>query len=252
MRLHRPLKLILWLVAVLSMIETLRGAPDTARWLGRVGVQHGHVLGLAAGALVALACASLAAGPERLLAWADVLLRRRRRREIPMRVSVARGHIPDVGEALHRRRFPEMYPGDTFEGWLERQAAAGGAAAATQVRRAVPPSDLELMLRAKYASAVLSAYRDIVRLGADLEHRLVAAAQTQADAAELLGEACSWCDRCIAWANDPRLGLAADLRRTFRACPAALAVDNVTSAVSANIMALSTVRPLIEPQEQPA
>jgi len=180
-------------------------------------------------------------------------------------VEAAYAAVTHVNEALRMRR-TRANPGQALgviedDGIDEAYEAAGRALDAlaeprgepwqTAAERAEPADPAAVaaieMLEMKYANALVSAYQDIVRIGLELEHELVEAAQTERDAGELFGRAAAWCDRCLAWANDPKLGLTVDQRRAFRARPAQVSLEATTARVEANRGALRSVKALIDP-----
>jgi Fic family protein len=117
------------------------------------------------------------------------------------------------------------------------------------LRVARPPSDPEYMLSAKYAQALLSAYRDIVRTGEDLLPELQAAAERGRGSADLRPTAERWVARSLSWANDDSGPLSEQQRQKFHSA----AVDPppnyalLANVVAANLDALRDVRALIEP-----
>lgn len=115
------------------------------------------------------------------------------------------------------------------------------------------PSDLELMLAAKYAQAVLSAYRDIVRLGEELLPALEAAAARGRGPGDLRLSAERWIKRANLWANDANGPLDEQQRERFRRARVAPppGYRELHEVVTANLDALDTVRHLIEPGERP-
>jgi Fic family protein len=115
------------------------------------------------------------------------------------------------------------------------------------------PSDLELMLRAKYAQALVSAYRDIVHLGEELLPELKAAADRRRGPADLRLKAERWIERSHLWAKDPNGPLNEKQRERFRyarlAPPPSYA--ELAEVVTANLDALDAVRDLIEADDRP-
>jgi len=65
-----------------------------------------------------------------------------------------------------------------------------------------PPSDLETVFAAKYAQALLSAYRDIVNQGEELHLAVERVPPHNPVPSELQERIASWATRCIVWAND--------------------------------------------------
>lgn len=116
-----------------------------------------------------------------------------------------------------------------------------------QVARA--PSDLELMLTAKYGQAVLSAYRDIVNLGGRLLADLQEGVSLGRGPAELRLDAERWIERSLLWANDPNGPLTEAEQQPFRRIDgdAPPSYNELTSVVAANLRALRAVRDKIEP-----
>jgi Fic family protein len=122
------------------------------------------------------------------------------------------------------------------------------------LRVARAPSDLENLLAAKYAQAVLSAYRDIVHLGEELVPELRAAAERGRGPADLRRTAEQWVLRALAWADDPNGPLTDGERAAF----ARLSVlsppgyADLAQAVVANLGALRAVRDKVEPLAEAA
>jgi Fic family protein len=116
-----------------------------------------------------------------------------------------------------------------------------------QVARA--PSDLEEILAAKYAQAVLSAYRDIVNTGEGLLDELRVGIERGRGPALLRRQAESWLFRSVAWADDPNGPLTDDERVTFVRLPVIPIPGYVelAEAIANNLGALRAVRDKIEP-----
>ena len=111
------------------------------------------------------------------------------------------------------------------------------------------PSDLQLMLTAKYAQALLSAYRDIVRTGEGLLAELRAAIEQGRGPADLRQRAERWVGRSLAWANDSNSPLSAEQRQAFLFVPPVPPPNYAVllNAIATNLDALRAVRELIEP-----
>lgn len=111
------------------------------------------------------------------------------------------------------------------------------------------PTELEQLFAAKYGQALLSAYRDIVNQGVQLEQELVEAVQTQRPhAADVRVRAVAWCERCLLFANDPNLGLDGEQRCMFRAAQeVGRPLGDIATDVEANLTALQTIRDFLEP-----
>ena len=116
------------------------------------------------------------------------------------------------------------------------------------------PSDLELMLSAKYAQAVISAYRDIIRLGTELLPHLEEAASRGRGAGDLRLTAERWIERANLWANDPQGSLNTEQRERFQRARLAPppTYTELAEVVGANLDTLRAVRGLIEPDERPS
>lgn len=109
------------------------------------------------------------------------------------------------------------------------------------------PSDLLTLLATKRSIALVSAYRDILRIGIALKDELIAANQSTEEASPDLRERVgAWCNRCIAWANDAPLSLAQN--RMFRADPTSTGTTrDWLEAVSMNVAALWSVHEQFDP-----
>lgn len=117
-----------------------------------------------------------------------------------------------------------------------------------QVARA--PSDLEYMLAAKYAQAVLSAYRDIVNAGEDLLGQLRSGVYRGRSPSEVCQLGRRWVERSLLWANDPNGPLTAEEREAFQPVPTTGSPVNrspIETAIEANLHALRAVRDRVEP-----
>ena len=117
------------------------------------------------------------------------------------------------------------------------------------LRVARAPSDLEFMLAAKYAQAVLSAYRDIVRSGDDLVGELRAGTERGRDPGDLRLRAERWIERSLVWADDPHGPLTAEERQAFVRMPGGPppSYELLAHAVTTNLDALHAVRYKVEP-----
>lgn len=111
------------------------------------------------------------------------------------------------------------------------------------------PSDLEHMLAAKYAQAVLSAYRDIVNTGDDLRSQLQHGVYRGRSPSEIRELAAVWIERSLLWANDPNGPLTEEEREAFQPVPPGPPAKNLSiqSVVAANLDALRAVRDKVEP-----
>jgi len=111
-----------------------------------------------------------------------------------------------------------------------------------------PPSDLETVFAAKYAQALLSAYRDIVNQGEELHLAVERVPPHNPVPSELQERIASWATRCIVWANDTNGPLSHEQRQMFRGAPTGpLPRDLLANIVTDNLNALQAVRDLIEP-----
>lgn len=109
------------------------------------------------------------------------------------------------------------------------------------------PSDLAVKLAARYAQALLSAYRDIVRQGVELQRELAALRPDDPVAPELQERIGRWASRCLAWAFDSNGPLSGEQQQAFRGDPhGLLPLDLLDDIVSANLAAMGAVRDLIE------
>lgn len=111
------------------------------------------------------------------------------------------------------------------------------------------PSDLQLMLTAKYAQALLSAYRDIINTGEELLAELRAGIEQGRGPADLRQRAERWVGRSLAWANDSNSPLSAEQRQAFLFVPPAPPPNYAVllNAIATNLDALRAVHELIEP-----
>ena len=116
------------------------------------------------------------------------------------------------------------------------------------LRVARAPSDLEHMLTAKHAQALVSAYRDIVRIGKELLAELEAGSRRGRGPAELRLTAERWIERSHLWADDPNGPLSENQRRAFLDAPVSPPPSYAVLAevVAANLDALEAVRDAIE------
>jgi hypothetical protein len=111
------------------------------------------------------------------------------------------------------------------------------------------PSDLQLMLSAKYAQALLSAYRDIIHTGEELLAELRAGIEQGRGPADLRQRGERWVGRSLAWANDSNSPLSAEQRQAFLFVPLAPPPNYAVllNAIATNLDALRAVDELIEP-----
>jgi Fic family protein len=117
------------------------------------------------------------------------------------------------------------------------------------LRVARAPSDLEYMLAAKYAQAVLSAYRDIVGTGEELQAELEAGLERGRGSADLRLRADRWIERSLIWAEDPNGPLSENEREAFWRGPVGppSSYAALSETIAANLDALHAVRGRMEP-----
>lgn len=133
--------------------------------------------------------------------------------------------------------------GEVWQSGIDR-AVAG----VVQDLMSEPPSDLETIFAAKYAQALLSAYRDIVTQGEELNLAVKGVPPHNPVPSELQERIASWATRCIVWANDTNGPLSHEQRQIFRGAPTGpLPRDLLANIVTDNLNALQAVRDLIEP-----
>jgi hypothetical protein len=95
-------KFVFGVVALVGLIETARGAPETAKWLNDAGLTGTHTLGMVVAAMIASIFGLLFAGPERVKRWWLLARGHSQARVKPSaQTGQGKGHI-EIGEQTSR------------------------------------------------------------------------------------------------------------------------------------------------------